>query len=287
MSLQEKKAVEGRALVASADKHLETSAWKLKFSPDWDSAANDLNKAAVCFKVACRWEECKAAHLRACEAYANSGSLYHAAKQLEGALLVCREQGRLDEVEDLASRGGLLYRQAGSPESAAQMLVKAAKIVERETPERAVSLYEKAADTVSTEDRSSEAAQHLEKAALLTARTHQVDKCSMLLENALSLYSEAGQTAGQGRLVLALILVQLQKGDSVAASKVWQQWGGCCDGAQAQAANCLVQGFGDQDREVAQQGINSPAVRALDNDYVKMARDMKLPAEEEEEGGLC
>ena len=31
MSLQEKKAVEGRSLVASADKHLETSAWKLKF----------------------------------------------------------------------------------------------------------------------------------------------------------------------------------------------------------------------------------------------------------------
>ena len=85
-------------------------------------------------------------------------------------------------MEDLASRGGLLYRQAGSPESAAQMLVndfhirmnitlrsnkylevkeeiilsilrhilvKAAKIVERETPENAVSLYEKAADTVS------------------------------------------------------------------------------------------------------------------------------------------
>ena len=31
MSLQEKKALEGRSLVASADKHLETSAWKLKF----------------------------------------------------------------------------------------------------------------------------------------------------------------------------------------------------------------------------------------------------------------
>ena len=36
---------------ARADKHLETSAWKLKFSPDWDSAADDLNKAAICFKV--------------------------------------------------------------------------------------------------------------------------------------------------------------------------------------------------------------------------------------------
>ena len=67
--------------------------------------------------------------MRACEAYANSGILYHAAKQLEGALLVCREQGRLEEVEDLASRGGLLYRQAGSPESAAQMLVTALHIL--------------------------------------------------------------------------------------------------------------------------------------------------------------
>ena len=30
-------------------------------------------------------------------------------------------------------------------------------------------------------------------------------------------------------------------------------------------------GFGDQDRELAVQGISSPAVRSLDNDYVKVA----------------
>ena len=29
-------------------------------------------------------------------------------------------------------------------------------------------------------------------------------------------------------------------------------------------------GFGDQDKELAVQGINSPAVRSLDNDYVKV-----------------
>ena len=36
---------------------------KLKFSP----------KPTPSHQVACSWEECKAAHLRACEAYANSG----------------------------------------------------------------------------------------------------------------------------------------------------------------------------------------------------------------------
>ena len=43
---------------------------------------------------------------------------------------IARDQNQFDEVEDLASRGGLLYRQSGSPESAAQLLVRAAKILE-------------------------------------------------------------------------------------------------------------------------------------------------------------
>ena len=39
-------------------------------------------------QVAMSWEQCKSTHLRAAEAYANSGSLFHAAKQLDSALLV-------------------------------------------------------------------------------------------------------------------------------------------------------------------------------------------------------
>ena len=112
-------------------------------SPDWDSAANDLNKAAVCFKVnlsflqnqhlLIRWlavgrnvklptsEHVKLmptlAGLKPNAAFSHFirclRSLYHAAKQLEGALLVCREQGRLEEVVqpnikkyDIAAGGG-------------------------------------------------------------------------------------------------------------------------------------------------------------------------------------
>jgi len=287
-SIQARKAREGRDHVQAADNFLETSVWKLKFSPDWDSAANELTKAAICFKVAMCWDECKAAHLRACEAYANSGSLYHAAKQLDQALLVCKEQNKLEEVEDLASRGGLLYRQGGNPESAAQMLVRAAKMLEREFPVRAMSLYEKASDTVSTEDRMSEAGQHLEKAAMLAVRCQQLDKAADLLHTTLGLYSEAGAGGNQhGRLVLAFMVVQLQRGDCVAASKVWSQWGGWCDGQQAAAADDILQGFQGQDRELAQRGLNSGAVKSLDIDYAKMARDMQLPPEDDEEGGLC
>ena len=136
---------------------------------------------------------------------------------------IVRDMDQLDEVEDLASRGGLLYRQAGSPESAAQLLVRAAKLLEVKDPARSVSLYQKAADTVSTEDRSTEAGQHLEQAAKLCVRTAQHDRAADLLEAALGCYSEAASPAvgsPYGRVVLAFILVQEKRGDCVAASKV-------------------------------------------------------------------
>ena len=89
------------------------------------------------------WEQAKESHLKAAEAYANSGSLYHAGKQLEQAINMVRDLGQLEEVEVLAERGGLLYRQAGSPESAAQLMVRAAKLLEMKDPGKAVGLYQK------------------------------------------------------------------------------------------------------------------------------------------------
>ena len=78
-----------------------------------------------------------------------------------------------------------------------------------------------AADTVSTEDRLAEAGQHMEQASKLTVRARQFDKAAELLHNTLNMYSEAGVTGtAHGRVVLAFVIVQEQRGDSVAASKV-------------------------------------------------------------------
>jgi len=253
-----------------------------------------LNKAAVCFRVGQSWPEAKEAHLKAAEAYANNGSLYHAGKQLDQAMNIVRDMGQLDEVEELANRGGLLYRQAGSPESAAQLLVRAAKLLEVSDPARAVSLYLKAADTVGTEDRTQEAGQHMEQAAKLSVRSGQFDKAAEILESTLSCYSQTGSNASgtpYGRVVLAFVLVQEKRGDCVAASKVWSQWGGYCDGYQTAAAHDIISGFSERDGDLVKRGLSNASVKALDNDYVKMARDMDVPqsgaAQDDDDLDLC
>ena len=132
---------------------------------------------------------------KACESYKVCKSLYQAAKQLEQAVLICRDSDRcyncfnliirihdtkykevsynetcfyrLDQIANYAERGGLLYRQHGSPESAAQLLEKAAKILESKKPDQALELYQKAAETIMVEDRPKQAADYMTKVARL------------------------------------------------------------------------------------------------------------------------
>ena len=60
--------------------------------------------------------------------------------------------------------------------------------------------------------------------------------------------------------------------------QVWSQWGGYCDGYQTAAATDIISGYGERDGVMARRGLSSASVKALDNDYVKMARDIEVPA---------
>ena len=94
-----------------------------------------------------------------------------------------------------------------------------------------------------------------------------------------------------GRVVLAFVLVQEKRGDCVAASKVWSQWGGYCDGYQTAAAHDIISGFRERDGDLVKRGLSNASVKALDNDYVKMARDMDVPqsgaAQDDDDLDLC
>ena len=66
-----------------------------------------------------------------------------------------------------------------------------------------------ASETVGTEDRTIEAAQHMETACKLMVRVKQYDRAADALHQTLQLYSEGGAGAAAGRVVLAFILVQV------------------------------------------------------------------------------
>merc|ERR1719147_196413 len=122
--------------------------------------------------------------------------------------------GQLEDIASLAERGALMYRQVNKPEAAATLLDKAAKILEKERPQDATGLYEKAAETVSTEDRPNVAAEYMGKAARLYVRIKDYDSSAGCLRREVEWRREAGTQAAQA--VMGLVLIQLVKEDTVA-----------------------------------------------------------------------
>jgi len=276
-----KKTLEGEEHIRKAEKYLKTSF--MKWQPDYDPAADEFSRAATCFKVGKEHDKTLDALSRACECYKEVKSLYQAAKMLEQSVIICRDAGKLDLIVDYASRGALLYRTAGNPESAAQLLEKAAKILEPKFPEKALDLYTKAAQTIASEDRPKEEAEYLTKVARLNAKAKRYDETIKSLRQVIGVQQDCGKTMTTGRLVGGLVLTQLAREDVVAANKAYTEFGGWCDTDLAGAIQEILQGFEDEDAEAAKEGLNKAAIKNLDIEFARMAaKDIPLP----DTGGL-
>jgi len=264
---------------------------KLKFSPDWDPAGDEFSRAATAFKVAKDFEQSKKCLLRAVDCYKEVHSIFQAGKMLEQAVLVSRDMGQLEDIASLAERGALMYRQVNKPESASSLLEKAGKMIEKDRPGDASGLYEKAADTVSVEDRPNVAADFVGKAARLHVRSCNWEKAIHDLRQEVAYRQEGGTSPGQA--VTGLVLIELMREDVVAAEKVFKELGGYMDGGQVRAANNMFQGYNDQDFNQVDDALNSTAIKELDLDFAKLAREIPRPKkrtgddDDDMGGGLC
>ncbi|KAF4518490.1 hypothetical protein B566_EDAN006495 [Ephemera danica] len=237
-----KKFEEGLEHIRQAEKSLKTSL--LKWRPDFDVAADEYSKAA---------------------------------KSLEQAVLVCKELGDLRDVQQLAERACSLYQQHGSCDSGAQVLDKAAKLLETQYPEQALRLYQHAADVVMSEDSPKQAAEFVSKVARIMVKLQMYDHAADAVRREIGLHQQAECTSSIGRLAVALVLVQLARGDTVAAEKAFKEWGNCCDVQEVQTLEQLLQGFDEEDAEMAASALNSSFIKHMDVEYARLARDLPLP----------
>jgi len=280
------KVAEGEEHVRKAEKYLKTSF--LKWSPDYDSAGDEYSRAATSFKVAREMDRTLDCLNKACECYKMIKSLYSAAKMLEQAVLICRDTNQLDKIVDYAERGGMLYRQNGNPEAAAQLLEKAAKILEQKHPDKALTLYTHAAETVGTEGRDKEASELLTKVAKLQVKSKMWDKAKETIRQTIALQTEIGSTLLTGRLVGGLVLVELAREDTVAANKSFHELEGWCDADLRQGVRALLQAYEEMDPEAAKKALASPGIRNLDIEFARMAaKDIPLPEGEDLEAAAA
>lgn len=67
------------------------------------------------------------------------------------------------------------------------------------------------------------------------------DQAADAIRREIGLHSQNESYQAIGRLTVALVLVQLARGDQVAAEKAFKEWGNCCDIQEVQTLETLLQ----------------------------------------------
>ncbi|XP_023224397.1 gamma-soluble NSF attachment protein-like [Centruroides sculpturatus] len=265
-----KKIDEGNECIREAEKHLKTSLFKWK--PDYDSAANEYSKAATCFKTVKAYEQCKDALMRAADCYAKNRSYFSAAKSYEQAAFVCKDMEDYPTVIHLIQRACQLFREHGTPDTAAIVLEKGAKMVENKLPDRAIDLYNKAAEVAMLEDRPRQAAEYLCKSSRLLLKYRRYDEAAENMTREYEYNLQGDNPAAAGRLIVALVLVHLTREDYVAASKIYKEGGGYVEREETMVLNSLLDGYDQGDAEQMYYALNHPFIKHMDVEYAKLAR---------------
>ena len=272
------KIEEANEHIRQAEKALKQSL--LKWRPDYEVAADEYSHAATCFRIAKSYAQSKECLVKAADCYKQTKSWFHAAKSIEQALLICKEMRDLSEVSKLAHSACSLFQQHGSPESGVTALDKAAKMLEATQPQQALELFKRAADIIIGEDSPRHAAEYMSKAARLLVKLQMYDEAADAIRREIGLYQEIKLWQSLGRLTVALVLVQLARGDQVAAEKAFKEWGNYCEPPEVQTLEMLLQAYDNEDANAARTALNSPFIKHMDVEYAKLARGLPLPQQE-------
>ncbi|XP_042607892.1 gamma-soluble NSF attachment protein-like [Cyprinus carpio] len=273
------KINEAHEHIAKAEKYLKTSL--MKWKPDYDSAASEYAKAAVCFKNARQLEQAKDAYLQEAEAHTGNRSLFHAAKAFEQAGMMLKDMQRLPEAVQYIEKASMMYVENGTPDTAAMALDRAGKLIEALDLAKAVHLYQQAAGVFENEDRLRQAVELVGKASRLLVRQQKFAEAAVSLQKEKNMYKEIENYPTCFKVKpIAQVLVHLHRGDYVAAEKcVRESYSipGFSGSEDCVAMEQLLQGYDEQDEEQVSRVCTSPLLRYMDNDYAKLAISLRVP----------
>uniref|UniRef100_A0A183FIY2 Gamma-soluble NSF attachment protein n=1 Tax=Heligmosomoides polygyrus TaxID=6339 RepID=A0A183FIY2_HELPZ len=260
---------------------LKTSVLKLKLKPDHDGAATALERASVCYRNAGDAKKAAKTLVDAAGHYEQIGNLFHGAKAREGAAMLLRDAGDVAAAYPLFEKAIDQYAESGSLDTAAMTVEKAAKVIVQQEPERAIKLYEKGLALVQQSDRSKLAGEFLSQIARLNLRLERYAEAAKAIRDEIEKYVEVKEAGRVGQLAIAMVLVQLAIGDSVAAAKYYQWIVEQCAEFEftddARACRQLIGGWESGDDEQFQNVLKDGVLRSMDNEYLRLMKKLHVP----------
>jgi tetratricopeptide (TPR) repeat protein len=262
---------EANKFLENGHKFMKTSL--LKWSPDYDNAANQYNQAAMAFKGAGLHQKAIEANELAIKCYlATPSSAFQAAKCMEQAALSSKELGDYQAVSKYYTRAINIYKTIGQLDTAMAVMDRAAKALASQMPTMAADLYIQASEAAVIEDRYRQAAEYCNKAAVLYLKAKEYKRAANIAIEEINCYAQANDTRTCNKTAIGVILIHLADNNIVGAMDALKRCN--MDDDVYHLANDLVTGFDKKDARLLNSTLNNSFFRNLDTEFAKLARDI-------------
>jgi len=250
-----------------------------RWKPDWDGAAVLYEKAANNYKNAKAYEQAKQAFKKASNAQYQISIYYTAAKHLDSAATMAKEQKQLEEATTLYEKASMIYRENGSGFNAADNLAKAAKIIEPVNVDKAMDYLKQACELYELEDKEHYSGDTFKIAISLFLRNKKYGETVELLKNQARVFGKLNQPHDLHKCYLSMIVVYLYCDDSVAASNLYKEFieiPGFAGSQEGIASADLLDAYESGNAETLKAITNKQIFNFLDNQICKIARAMTI-----------
>lgn len=262
---------EANKFLENGHKFMKTSL--LKWTPDYDNAANQYQQAAMAFKGAGLHQKAIEANELAIKCYlATESSGFAAAKCMEQSALSSKEIGDMQSVSKYYMRAIDIYRTLGQLDTAISTMERAAKALTEKMPTLAADIYIQASESCVIEDRYRQAAEFCNRAATLYVKAKEYRRAVNISREEINCYAQVNDSRKLNRTAIGMILVQLADKNIVGANEVLKT----CqmdDDVYGLAQN-LVTGYDKKDARLLNSTLNNSLFKNLDTEYSKIAREL-------------
>jgi len=274
-----------------ADKYAHPkSSFFFKKDPEWAEAAHSYEAAANMFRVQHSNDHAVDAFIKAAEAHKNSNSLYLAAKCSETAASILEKDNKVEESCQHYELASQEYFMSNSPDRAAAMLFNAAKVIEKTSVEKAVNYYKRACEVV--DDGESRLSYDTYKKVIvaftkLRVFSEAIDIAMRL--NAIYIEKKHTNALFKNELTIIILLLFIDK-FSVAEDYFnifcgekpdqngtdYNEFGNkFLNSEEGITADEMLNAYANSDAELMNKSTTSFCVKYLDNEVVKIARELR------------
>jgi len=266
------------------------SSFFFKKSPEWAEAAHSYETAANMFRAQHSNGHAVDAFMKAAEAHRNSNSMYLSAKCNETAANILEKDGKYDEAcqnYELASQG---YFMGNSPDRSAAMLLNAAKSIEKNSVERAVGYYKRACEAVD-DGESRLAYDTYKKVIVALVKLRIINEAIEIAMRLNAIYIEKQHTNALFKNELTIIILLLFNDKFSAAEDIFNCFCGeksdsngtnyvdygnkFLNSEEGITADEMLNAYANSDIELMNKCSTKFCVKYLDNEVVKLVRELK------------